>query len=300
MTTAGTVARSEIAQPAGPAARVKQGIRRVIPLRVRKQMAVWLGRQSWLPQRHWWSVELVRDLARHDIAEYHRFLWANHLAYAKTYEIDQRFGSARVHPSRVLLFDETCRVLQQRGIQPSQIDSVLEVGCSMGYLLHHLEQFVFPNARVLDGIDVDAYAIARGVEYLRRAGSRVQLRRADMKQLVSTAMRTYDVIFCAGVLMYVPQAEAQEVVRAMLQRCSGLLVLAGLAHPERDNRELKRSEPRSADQSLIHNLDSMVEAAGGRVVQRRWEGARSLQGNTIYFVYAEPGHGLATSIPEIR
>jgi hypothetical protein len=40
---------------------------------------------------------------------------------------------------------------------------------------------------------------------------------------------------------------------------------------------------------LIHNIDRMIERAGGRVLWRRWEGARKVDGNTIYFLIAEPG-----------
>jgi 2-polyprenyl-3-methyl-5-hydroxy-6-metoxy-1,4-benzoquinol methylase len=294
MTTAGVVTRSNAGQPGGIAFRVKHGIRQVVPLRARKQLAVWMGRQQWLPQRHWWSNELVRDLAERDIAEYHRFLWSNHLAYAQTYEVEQRFGPVRMHPTRVMLFEGLCSLLEERGLQPAQVDSVLEVGCSMGYLLHHLEQYVFAQASVLDGVDVDEYAIEQGREYLHSVNSRIRLLSLDMKELHRLEQRRYDLVICAGVLMYVPQPEALNVVREMLERSSGLLVLAGLAHPEQDNRTLKESVPRDSDCSFIHNLDAMVECAGGRVVQRRWEGARTIQGNTVYFVYAEPGHGPAT------
>ena len=68
-----------------------------------------------------------------------------------------------------------------------------------------------------------------------------------------------------------------------------MLALAGLAHPDTDNARLAASVPRERDRSLIHNLDAMVRAAGGRVLARRWDGARQVAGNTVYFVFADRG-----------
>ena len=270
----------------------KHLLRAALPLRLRMRVAAWIGRRRWLRARHWWSAEMVRDLAERDVSGYHRFLWANHLGYAETYEPEARFGAERVHPSRLLLFDDLRRVLSGRGVGANDVHGVLEVGCSMGYLLRHLETDVFPSAETLEGIDIDAYAVSRGAEVLAREGSRVRLMEGDASALPRLAgSRRYDVVLCAGVLMYLRETEAAEAVAAMLERASGLLVLAGLAHPERDNADLPASVPRERDRSLVHNLDAMVERAGGRVVFRRWEGARQVDGNTLYFVFAEPAGG---------
>ena len=269
--------------------RAKAAVRRAVPLRLRQRLAVWVAGRAWLSQRHWWANELVRDMAEGDVSEYHRFLWANHLAYAETYEIDQRYGAERVHPTRHLLFSELRQFLVEQGLTPERdIESVLEVGCSMGYLLHHMEQSIFPNARALDGIDIDAYAIENGQQHLNKLGSRVRLVAGDMVDVPRLFEAEYDLILCAGVLMYVPDDEALGVMRAMLERTRRYVVLAGLAHPERDNKTLTEAPRRQSDQSFIHNLDSLVERAGGRVVWRRWEGARKVDGNTIYFLFAEP------------
>jgi hypothetical protein len=88
--------------------------------------------------------------------------------------------------------------------------------------------------------------------------------------------------------MYLREPAAAEVVRVMLQHTSRLAVFAGLAHPEADNRHLAASVLRDRDGTWIHNLDGMVEQGGGRVVARRWGGGEVVDGNTIYFVLAEP------------
>lgn len=272
---------------AGLRAGLKQRLRAAVPLRARMRMAVLVGR-SRLPGAEWWSAELVRDLAERDLNAYHRFLWSNHLAYARTYEPEVRFGPAHIHPTRHLLFDELRTLLTERGMDPARhVASVLEVGCSMGYLLRHAETDVFPAARVLDGMDIDGYAVERGREVLRRAGSRVRLAVGDAVHLPGTfSQPAYDVVLCAGVLMYLRQSDAQAAVTSMLARTRGVLALAGLAHPERDNARLTESVPRERDRSLIHNLDAMVQRAGGRVLRRRWDGARQVGGNTVYFVFA--------------
>ena len=55
-----------------------------------------------------------------------------------------------------------------------------------------------------------------------------------------------------------------------------------------DNAALAQSDVRATDRTFVHNLDRMVELAGGKVVGRRWEGDRQVDGQTIYFVFALP------------
>jgi len=261
----------------------------VVPLAVRQLVARWLGRQAWLAPRHWWVTELLRDHAERDPDAYHRFLWAHHLGYAETYEIPLRFGAANIHQTRHLLFADLHACLWGRGVDPARdIGSVFEVGCSMGYLLRFIETDVFPGAATLAGIDIDRYAIRSGSTWLRTQGSKVQIAAADMADLSAVlGDRRFDVILCAGVLMYLHRAAAADVVRVMLQHAGRVVALAGLAHPERDNGELEESDVRLRDGTFIHNFDAMVRQGGGRVVARRWEGARMVDGNTVYFVLAE-------------
>ena len=270
---------------------LKNRVRTTLPLPLRMTLSRAIGRQRWISDADWWAAELVSDLAERDLNAYHRFLWSNHLAYARTYEPGQRFGAERVHPSRRELFGELRGVLAARGTDPaSDVRTVLEVGCSMGYLLRHMETEVFPSAVGLDGIDIDAWAVERGADVLRRMGSRVRLAVGDATALPTLfGTRRYDVIVCAGVLMYLREHDAAAAVAAMLARSRGIVALAGLAHPDVDNARLDAPVTRATDRSLIHNLDALVARAGGRVVHRRWDGGRSVQGNTIYFVFAEPG-----------
>jgi|GEM_PF-1172808 len=274
------------------ASAAKHRLRQLLPLAVRKQLSIRIGRSRWLPDSHryYWSMEAVRDLAERDPDAFHRFLWTHHLAYAETYEVESRFDPSNVHPTRHLLFGTLEAVLSERGMDPRRdVASVLEVGCSLGYLLRHLETDLFCGAERLDGFDIDEHAIAAGSSHLARLGSRVRLAVGDMGELDRlVAGRSYDVAFCAGTLMYLREPAAARVVEVMLRHTRGIVVLAGLADPHRDNRELASSGVRARDRSFIHNLDRMVEAAGGRVVQRDWRGAEQIDGNSIYFVFAEP------------
>jgi SAM-dependent methyltransferase len=264
-------------------------LRSALPLGMRRRLAIMVGGQRWIPDRSWWVLELLRDQAERDPNEFHRFLWSHHLAYAESYDVERRFGAEQVHPSRRLLFDDLEATLRTRGLDPARdIHSVFEVGCSLGYLLRYLETELFRSAEILEGNDIDAYAVQEGTRYLEAAGSRVRLHQADMKDLERVmGARRFDVVLCPGVLMYLREQDAGAAVGTILRHTSRLTAFAGLAHPAHDNRELASALVRERDGTFIHNIDRLVERAGGRVVFRRWEGARQLDGNTIYFVFAE-------------
>jgi SAM-dependent methyltransferase len=270
--------------------RTKRFIRSAVPLWARRHLAILVGRQRWLGPRYWWAFELLRDYAERDPDGFHRFLWANHLAYAESYEVERRFGQDNLHPTRRSLFDEMERELRRHGLEPSKdVKSAFEVGCSLGYLLRHLETGLFASAGTLEGNDIDGYAIEAGSRKLQALGSKVRLHHADMADLSGLfGGRQFDVMIAAGVLMYLREPAAAEVVRVMLQHTSRLAVFAGLAHPEADNRNLEASALRHRDGTWIHNIDAMVERGGGSVVARRWGGSEVVDGNTIYFVLAEP------------
>jgi SAM-dependent methyltransferase len=253
-------------------------------------LAIWVGRREGLKGRQWWVFELLRDQAEQDPNGFHRFLWSHHLAYAETYEATSRFGADNLHPSRRLLLHDLAAHAERNGVVLSaDIRSVFDVGCSLGYLLRHLETAVCPGAPILEGNDLDAHAIRDGSAFLSRAGSRIRLHVADVSELPRVfAGRTFDLVICAGVLMYLQEADALVAVRNILQHTGRVAVFAGLAHPSRDNVELEGAATRERDSTFIHNLDRLVAGAGGRVVYRRWEGARMVEGNSIYFVFAEP------------
>jgi len=265
-------------------------LRRVLPLPVRRRMVVAFGGRAWLPHRSWLTFELLRDFAETDPAAWHRFLWAHHLAYADSYEVERRFGDERIVPSRRMFFDDLRDFLVGRGIDPErEVASVFEVGCSLGYLLRHLETGLFRSATTLEGIDIDRRAVERGAAHLAGIGSRVKLAARDMTEVSEVlGARKVDVILCLGVLMYLPEAEARLVVRSILDHANVVAAFAGLADPSVDNARLTQPGVRQSDGTFIHNIDAMVRESGGEVAWRRWEGARDVAGNTIYFVFAIP------------
>ncbi len=283
-----------VAQPAGrTAGRAKRGLRRLVtwglPAPVRRRLALFVERQAWLDpaRRHRWSMELVRDLADTDANAFHAFLWSNHLGYASSYEVAERFGPENVKLSRRMFFTDLVDHLGALGLpRLDQVGSVFEVGCSLGYQLRLMETELFPGATELEGIDIDRYAIEAGADHLRRQGSKVVLRCADTRELGPIlGGRTFDLIVCTGVLMYLTEPLAAAAVDVMLSH-GRAVALSGLAHPDIDNARLDRSDVRARDNTFIHNFDRLVESAGGTVVFRRWEGSRDVDGNTIYFVFA--------------
>ena len=266
------------------------------PLAMRKRAAILVHR---LPGRSKDTVipVLLHDWAIADPAEYHRFIWSNHLLYAKYYDFRQIEYSrgdyfTKLHPLRVEILEAAAVSFRDRGeSSDTDVKSILDVGCSLGYLLRYAETTVFPDAHRLLGIDIDSFAIAEGTAYLRGLGSAVELRVADIDGLDSVAgAEPFDLVTCTGVLQYLDEATATDAVAKMLRHSTKLVVLSGLASEAVDNALLEQSEVRPYDRSSVHNFDRMVAESGGRVVTRRWAGREVVEGRQgAYFVVATPG-----------
>src|SRR5215469_1562012 len=204
-----------------------------LPLSVRRALVVFVGRRK-LPGGFEFAMGMLDDLRRRNPDALHRFLWSNHLAYAVTYEIPKRFGASNLHPSRHILFSDMVGHLRSRGLDPCKdIRSIFEIGCSMGYLLRHLETEVFLSATTLYGLDIDTYSIEAGAAHLSSVQSKVKLFAADMTHTDRImADQIYDVVLCCGVLMYVNEGTAEQVVRTMFSHACHLVAMVCLAPPE--------------------------------------------------------------------
>jgi SAM-dependent methyltransferase len=275
-------------------AALKRRARRLVPLSARMRLAAWLTRQRWLPINDYVAMGMIRDLQISDPKAFHKFVWSHHLlGYARWYDSEEElFAPEQMQPSRIELFHDLASVLEHDlALHASKVGSVLEIGCSQGYLLRHIETTVFPECPELVGIDIDAPAIDKGMAYLESAGSRVRLFQGDMEDLHSLlAGRKFDITLAAGVLSYLNEADAMAVVSHLLKRTTTVLALAGLACVEHHNRTLTRSvRSPSHDGQWIHNFEAMITAAGGRVVRSRWEGPRLYNLQTLCFAFAVPG-----------
>jgi SAM-dependent methyltransferase len=226
------------------------------------------------------------DFRRRDPVAFHRFLWSNHLAYAATYEVPSRFGAPNINATRHILFDRIVHRLRSHGVDPHRdVRSVFEVGCSMGYLLRHLEEEVFPSATILHGLDIDAYAVQAGAAHLSSLRSRVKLFAADMEAAERVmGRRSYDLVLCCGVLMYANESTAEKVVRAMLSRARRLVGLICLAPP----RDVGWSETRASDGAFIHNVDRMIRRAGGTILSSDWVDTSVSGASPSHVILAEP------------
>lgn len=277
-------------------AAIKQSLLRALPLGIRKRLALVVNRQEWLGvrSRGYYAAELLSDWARKDINEYHKFLWTHHLAYAETYDVERRFGAERLNATRRMMFDELPARLEAAGMGGcAEVKSVFEVGCSLGYLLRYMETDLFPHVARLEGIDIDTQAVRAGQERLKSLGSKAKLHCGDMEKLgIVLDGSRFDIVFACGVLLYLDEDSARSLVATMLVHTAKLLVITALAHPEFDNRQLPASVPRKRDRTWIHNVDAMVESAGGTVVARRWDGDRIVDGNSVYFLYCRPAHSV--------
>jgi SAM-dependent methyltransferase len=272
---------------------IKDGFRSAVPLPARMRLAAWLARQPWLPVGDHFAVGLVRDLLVKDPKGFHKFLWSNHfMGYARWYDSeDELFAFEQMQPSRIEFFRDLTAALDGEGIDRSGVRSILEVGCSQGYLLRYAEVNVFPTCPEIMGIDIDAPAIAKGQEVLGRAGSRVTLMVGDMEALDTlVGDRLFDVSLVPGVLSYLDESDAVRMVARLLSRTGKMVAFAGLACLERNNNELTRSQPSpNHPGQWIHNFEALVTNAGWRVVRTRWEGPKEYNRQTICFVFAVPG-----------
>jgi len=230
---------------------------------------------------------MLDDVRRRDPDGLHRFLWSNHLAYAATYQVRKRFGASNINPTRHLLFQDIVARLAAGGLDASAVGSVFEVGCSMGYLLRHLETDVFPGAAVLHGLDIDRPAVEAGSAHLRSLESRVRLFAADLDETERImSEREYDLVLCCGVLMYVNEQAAAQLVRTMLSRARRMVGLICLAHPE---GQAAGSEMRATDGTFIHDVDGMIREANGRLVSSKWVGTEISGSSPSCVIVAERG-----------
>jgi SAM-dependent methyltransferase len=264
-------------------------IGRMLPLSVRQSLvASRVGRSSRGGLE--FAVGMLRDLHRRDAGAFHRFLWSNHLGYAAGYEVGKRFGALNLNPSRRILVDDIASYLRERGVDPRRdIRSVLDIGCSLGYLLRHIEVSLCPSAEVLHGIDIDKYAIHSGMAHLSSLESKVKLFVADMAAAGRfIGNRAYDVILCCGVLMYSDEQCAYEAVRTMLRSARRLVGIICLAEHPNIRTPAGRSFTRSSDGAFIHDVARMIHLAGGRVAASRRIEAEISGSSPSHAILAEP------------
>jgi SAM-dependent methyltransferase len=262
---------------------------RMLPLSVRQSLvASRVGRSSRGGLE--FALGMLRDLHGRDAGAFHRFLWSNHVGYAASYEVGRRFGASNLNPSRRILVDDIGSYLLERGVDPRKtIRSVLDVGCSLGYLLHHVEVSLCPSAEVIHGIDIDEYAINAGRAHLSSLESKVQLFVADMAGAGRfIGGRAYDLILCCGVLMYGDEQCAYEVVRTMLRSANRLVGIISLAEHGNFRTAAGRSIARPSDGAFIHDVSRMIHLAGGRVAASRRIETEISGSSPSHAVLAEP------------
>ena len=263
-----------------------------LPMNARKRLVVWLDGQPWVPMKGRVCRMMLGDLQVNDPKRFHNFFWVHHLSeYSRQYTSTARFDKKNMEPSRREFLQDLVLASKNLGIPDSDICSVVEIGCSLGHLLRFVETGYFSNARTIVGIDIDGNAIQIGSRFLKATDSNIRLIHGDMEKMDDLLGRdTFDLSIAAGVLSYIDEEDATRLVANMIRRTEKMVALAGLAELENDNGKLLESKlaPDRYHQ-WVHNFDAMVEKAGGVVVRRRWEGAKLFGGQTIYFVFAQPG-----------
>jgi SAM-dependent methyltransferase len=214
-------------------------------------------------------------------------VWRHHAAFPELYHPDLRFAPGSLDRARIELFEDLTATLRREGVEPASVTSVLEVGSSLGYLLRYVEESVFPDAAVLEGVDIDRFAVEAGNAALQQRNSRVSLHHLDATDLEGYLDgRSFDVVFCAGMLMYLNEVEAAHLVATMLRAANVAMAITGVAHPLQDNATMAGHTFRDWDKAFVHNLDAMVPDAGGRILFRRWDGPCETDGLSVYHLIA--------------
>lgn len=260
----------------------------MLPLNARKALVIRLERRKfrWSPD---FSIGILGDLRRRDPETLHRFLWSNHLAYAARYEIENKFAPHQISPTRHIL----CRRIQEyykaRALDAQeQIGSVFDVGCSLGYLLRHLEVNVLPSASTLSGIDIDRYAVGTGMAYLESVQSKVRLFEADLTKAGDLLQRhPYDLVLCCGVLMYVNEDTAKGALQAIFSHCRRLVGLICLA-PDGRRRAGAATEPRASDGAYVHDMHRIIRETGGTLISSTWIDSATSGSSASHVILAEP------------
>lgn len=274
---------------------LKKYLRLLLPMNLRMKTAVWLDKQTWIPRSEYWAKGLVHDLMETEPKTFHKFIWEKHLrSYTQWYDSESLFKSYKMNGSTATcgeFFHDLVTVLKDAQTnQSAEINSILEVGCSLGYLLRNIEENIFPGATDLVGIDIDKEAIKKGKDYLAKIGSQVRLLAGDMEDLDRlVGEQKFNFVFASGVLSYVNEEDAFTLVSQMLRRTTKIMALLGLADRSTDNSKLTESIISQAhNNQWIHNFDAMVEKAGGRVIKRRWQIGLENDTRHIYYIFAVP------------
>jgi len=263
-------------------------LRLLLPLEIRKALVVRIEQLKF----RWgadFSLGILADLRRHNPEALHRFLWSNHLAYAATYEVEKRFAASNLNPTRQILFGQIVDYYRRCALNPrEQIRSVLEIGCSLGYLLRHLELYTFPDAAPLHGLDIDRHAVQTGMSYLQSVNSKVRLFEADVTRVGNVAgNQLYDLALCCGVLMYVNKETAKATLQKIFAVSRRLVGIICLAHDER-RRTILNSEIRKSDGAYLHDMHRMIEEVGGRLISSTFVNAAASGSSPSHVILAEP------------
>src|SRR5262249_47033769 len=93
----------------------------------------------------------------------------------------------------------------------------------------------------------------------------------------------YDLVLCCGVLMYVNERIAENVVRAMFAGAARLVGLICLAPPQDG-----WSGVREHDGAYIHDVDQMIRRAGGGVISLDCVDTNISGSSPSHVILAEP------------
>ena len=103
------------------------------------------------------------------------------------------------------------------------VDTVLEIGCHLGYNLELLHAAI-PGLHLF-GVDINRRFVALVCQRFKMSDVKVELQTARADRLDSFADHTFDVVLCDAVLMYVSPRLIRRTLMELLRVCRKRIVL---------------------------------------------------------------------------
>jgi SAM-dependent methyltransferase len=270
------------------------GLRMSLPLRLRLGIASRLMRHRQLAGAERLAETLIADQETANPKLFHKFVWEHHFSrYGAWYGSIDLFKARKLNGSResnMLFMSDLRTVMRDLSMHDGSVYSVLDIGCSLGYMLRQLEREVFPTAEALVGIDIDREAVRIGRDFLGAARSRVQLLRGDLEEMDALLpRRRFDFSMAAGSLSYLDYSDARRAVLTMLTHTDQLVAFVGLANKRADNANLRSSVFDTERGNMwVHNFEAMIVGTGWEIVHTRWRAPNQDDQQGLYFVFASP------------
>jgi SAM-dependent methyltransferase len=158
------------------------------------------------------------------------------------------------NPYELAKYNETLRLMRAHRAANS---SALEIGCSVGVFT----QMIATEFAHVTAVDIASNALAQAKAQVAGAGD-VSYVQSDVLSL--NLNKTFDVIFCAEVLMYVREADAASAAKVLERHLSHTGIIVEVSQADRDADKGK----------FFHHWDRVLGERFATVHQQRFDDSK--------------------------